>query len=45
MKHPKALFLLLLIASFANSQNKVFSIDHVESRDNNLEWTLTKKLR
>ena len=42
MKHYKALFLLLLIASFANSQNKVFSIDHVESRDNNLEWTLTK---
>ncbi len=42
MKRNKALFLWLLIASFTNSQNKVFSIDHVESRDNNLEWTLTK---
>ncbi|KAB1154756.1 hypothetical protein [Flavobacterium luteum] len=44
MKHHKVLFLLLLIASFANSQNKTFSIDHVESRDNNLEWTLIKNI-
>lgn len=42
MKHHKALLLLLLIASFANSQNKVFSIDHVESRENNQEWTHIK---
>lgn len=44
MTTKKALYLVLLIASFANSQNKVFSIDRVESRENNQEWMLTKKI-
>ena len=32
----------LLIASFTYSQGKIFSINYVESRENNQEWTHIK---
>lgn len=42
MKSQKIFYLLLLIASFAHSQNKLFSINQVQTRNNKQEWTTTE---
>lgn len=36
--------LVLIITTFANSQNKTFTIDQVQARNTNQEWTLTETI-
>jgi len=43
MRLQKILYLLVLtISTFANSQNKTFTIDQVQARSNSQEWTPTE---
>lgn len=45
MRLQKILYLLVLtISTFANSQNKTFTIDQVQARSNSQEWAPTKTI-